>query len=288
MPKLFGRRPPPPPAVAAALDALARLAEDEPALAGPAAVQGALLRAAAEAPALALSLDLAPERATAKLAAGEPLLRGEPLALDEAALARRFARLAEAAAGAGAAGAELIVTAHRRGQVQPAALARAVLAGDGEAVAARAAALGLPADLLGALLRFTLFGPLSELAARLAPLRAARAWDAGYCPTCGGWPLLGEQRGLEQLRFLRCGICASEWAADRLRCVYCGARDHERLAYLFVDGDERSRVATCEECRGYLKLVNSLAPIPPYELLVQDLATLPLDMAALERGYAGT
>jgi FdhE protein len=286
MPKLFGRRPPPSPAVVAALDGLARLAEEDPSLAEAAAIQSALLRAAAEGPALRAEAELDPERAAAKLAAGFPLLRGEDLRLDADGFGRSFGRLAEAAARAGAQGAGAVTAAHRRGRIDAAALARATLAGEAEAVARRAAELDLPADLLGALLRFGLFGPLSELAARLAPLREGRDWDEGYCPTCGGWPLLAEQRGLEQLRFLRCGICATGWQADRLRCPFCGTRDHEQIAYLFVDGQDSRRAATCAECRGYLKVLNTLAPIPPYELPVHDLATLHLDLAALERGYA--
>ncbi|HMQ34669.1 MAG TPA: formate dehydrogenase accessory protein FdhE, partial [Chloroflexaceae bacterium] len=69
-------------------------------------------------------------------------------------------------------------------------------------------------------------------------------------------------------------------------CAFCGNRDHERLAALHVEGEEQRRAVTCDECRGYLKVLNALTPIPPYELPVLDLATLHLDMAALERGYA--
>lgn len=284
--KLFGRRTPPPPEVQAALDGLARLAEERPELREAAGVQAALLREAAAAPALPVGCELDPARARAKLAARAPLLRGEALALDGAALRSLARRLADAARGAGAEDAGPIGAALARGAVDPAALALAVLGGEATAVTATAQEHGLRGDLLGALLRFALFGGLSGLAARLAPLREGADWGEGYCPTCGGWPLLAEQRGLDMQRYLRCGLCASSWAADRLRCPFCGTRDHEQLSALHVEGEDQRRAATCDECRGYLKVLNALTPIPPYELPVHDLATLHLDMVALQRGYA--
>lgn len=284
---LLGRRASdPPPELAAALERLARLAEERPELAPAAAVQAALLRALAAGPALSATATLSREQAAAKLAAGAPLLRDEPLGIDSAALRDCFGRLAAAAAQAGAHGAEPLRAALRRGALDPAALVAAVLGSDADGVAETAARLELPADLLGTLLRFSLFQPLSTLAAELRPLRETAAWRQGYCPTCGGWPLLAEQRGLEQFRYLRCGICASEWQADRLFCPFCKSRDHEQLRYFHVEGQDSQRVATCDECHGYVKVLNTLAPIPPYELAVHDLATLHLDLVALERGYA--
>jgi len=53
-----------------------------------------------------------------------------------------------------------------------------------------------------------------------------------------------------------------------------------------VEGDEaRHRAVTCGACHGYVKMVATLtAPSPP-QLLVTDLATMHLDLAAAERGY---
>lgn len=283
---LFGRRQTLPPDASAALGQLSRLAQEEPSLVEAAELQSALLGALLSGPAGSIGVDLTPERAAEKLAGGLPLLRGEELRLDAAALRETMLRLALAAEGQGLAPARPIITALRRRGLDPAALACAALNGAVEEVARSADGLALDADLLGTLLRFSLFGPLVALAARLEPLRAGVVWREGYCPTCGSWPLLAEQRGLEQQRHLRCGLCASSWAIDRLRCPFCDNRDHERLGSLHVEGEEHRRVATCEECRGYLKVLNALTPAGPYELPVLDLATLHLDMVALERGYA--
>ena len=41
----------------------------------------------------------------------------------------------------------------------------------------------------------------------------------------------------------------------------------------------------CDGCRGYVKTITTLAPMRPEHVVVEDFATLVLDVAALERGY---
>src|SRR5262249_10102073 len=102
----------------------------------------------------------------------------------------------------------------------------------------------------------------------------------------GSWPLLAESRGLEQLRYLRCGLCATAWEGSRFRCLFCGNDDHNKLGYFHVEGEEnRYRAASCDECRGYVKVVSTLSALSPPQLLVTDLATLHLDLVAAEHGY---
>lgn len=271
-----------PPQVAAALDAMARLAREAPALAEVAAVQGALLRAAAAAPPLAVGVALAPAVARAKLAAGVPLLRDEDLGLDRAASRAAMRRLAEAAAAQGLQAAEPVAQMLRFGALEPAELALAALSGNVAAVAKEADDLALDAELVGTLLRFTLFGPLVALAEELAPLREGAPWGHGYCPTCGSWPLLAEERGPGPLRHLRCGLCASAWAIERTRCPFCGGS--EQLGYHYAAGPARHRAAACGQCRGYLKVLDVQAPTPPYELPALDLATIALDRLAIAQG----
>ena len=49
-------------------------------------------------------------------------------------------------------------------------------------------------------------------------------WQQGYCPICGGWPLLAELRGIELAQYLRCAACGprlipcsrnAAWTLDR-------------------------------------------------------------------------
>jgi formate dehydrogenase maturation protein FdhE len=98
--------------------------------------------------------------------------------------------------------------------------------------------------------------------------------------------VLAEQRGLEQLRYLRCGLCASAWEVDRLLCPFCSNRDHLLLGYLQVEGEEqKQRIATCDACHGYLKLRSTLAPLTTLQLLVEEVALVHLDLLAMQQGY---
>jgi FdhE protein len=231
---------------------------------------------------------LTPEAAAAKLAGGVPLLRGEPFQPEARSFGRRWQRVCTAVQR-GQAGdtAGALAEAVRRGRLDLAELAREVFAGRPEGVHARADQLGLDAGLAATVLRLALFPALAQVNAGLAPLREGSHWDRGYCPVCGSWPLLGEFRGLEQTRFLRCGLCAADWEFDRLRCAFCDTRDHHQLAYFHVEAEEaRCRAATCDACHGYVKMVTALSALNPPRLLVVDLATMHLDLAAAERGYA--
>jgi FdhE protein len=286
--KLFRRSEPLRPDVAAAVERLGGLAAASPELADAIAIQRAILRAIYRDPPVGAAVDIAPERAAEKLRNGVPLLRGEYVPLDlsavEALLLRLCRIMREHGEPAGAA-AEIEAALRQQVLVVP-DLTSAVLRGEVGAIREQAGALGLDGGLLGTLLRFSLLPALEQQAAQLESLRAAAPWGRGYCPTCGSWPLLGEYRGLEQTRVLRCGLCATGWAVDRLLCPFCGNRDHEDLGYLYAEGDENRRAGSCERCHGYVKMLATLSAIAPAELLVHDLATLHLDMIALERGYS--
>jgi FdhE protein len=285
--KLLGR-PAPSPDTAEALAELERLRQDRPSLVEPAALLAELLPLLVEPLTNVIPLSLPPGRASDKLAGGVPLLRGENVALDPGTLRRRWAAVC-AAVGRyqerNATGA--LADAAKRGRLSIEELTLAVLAGRADEVHARADALGLDAGLAATVLRFTLYPSFVSLGEALAPLRAEIAWGRGLCPTCGSWPLLGEFRGLEQDRWLRCGLCASGWEFPRLACPFCDNRDHHRLGHLHIEGEEsRRRASTCEECRGYVKGLATLGALSPPGLLVADLATVHLDLVAAERGYS--
>jgi len=111
-------------------------------------------------------------------------------------------------------------------------------------------------------------------------------WACDYCPVCGGWPALAEIRGLDGARHLRCGSCGSDWRTERLHCPFCGEPDHENLGILVSPDDlGRHAIEVCDACRGYLKTFTTMTAIRPGDVLLEDLATLALDMAALERDY---
>jgi FdhE protein len=277
---LLGGRPTLPPDVAQAQEELTQLAQRQPTLRAPCAVVHDLLPVLFAEPVTEPPFALTAEQVAAQLDAGLPLLRGAALPLDAARLRRRWQEVCG------------VLERHQpvKGVAavadEAAALAGAVFAGRPEAVAEHAARRGVEAALTGTVLRLALLPVLALWSADLATLRSGRRWGHGHCPTCGSWPLLGEFRGLEQLRYLRCGWCASEWEHARLRCPFCGTDDHRRLGYLHVEGEEsRRRVAVCDVCRGFVKMVATLTPPNAPQLLALDVATLPLALAAAGRGY---
>ncbi|MEX2426543.1 MAG: formate dehydrogenase accessory protein FdhE [Thermomicrobiaceae bacterium] len=111
-------------------------------------------------------------------------------------------------------------------------------------------------------------------------------WQPGYCPVCGSWPTLAEARGLERQQWLRCGRCAASWRTAHQRCVFCENTNHQQLGYMAPEAERESRRATtCEQCKGYLKVFATVSPYSIEDILRQDLASLELDIAAIDQGY---
>jgi FdhE protein len=112
------------------------------------------------------------------------------------------------------------------------------------------------------------------------------SWGAGYCPLCASWPAFSEVRGIERNRYCRCGRCGAEWRANILLCPYCATHDHAELVALVPEkGASRGAIDACRRCRGYVKTFNRLQGCPAETVVLDDLASVDLDVAALERGY---
>lgn len=279
-----GRQAPEHPELAEALKQLAALAEQQPELAAAARLQVALLRAAYAAPAPVGALDLSDHELQARLGRGVPLLAEARLPIAERHLRETLLRLIDSARDHQVEGLLPLVAALREGRVEALALAHALLGqGESEAGIVR---LGVAPGPARTLLRIALLPFLEQLAAQLKPRRSALSWSQGYCPSCGAWPTLGEQRGLDQTRYLRCGLCASAWPRDRVLCAFCGNRDHDSLGYLQVAEEaQRQRVATCTRCGHYLKLRSTIGALSAPQLLAEEIALLHLDMIALDAGF---
>jgi len=128
--------------------------------------------------------------------------------------------------------------------------------------------------------------PLLQACGRRLASELPATWWEGYCPLCGAWPVVAEYTGLERKRQLRCGRCGTGWAIPLLRCVFCDETQHDNLGYLTPEAGEQTRkIEVCHTCKGYLKGVTTVRPLAPWAILLDDLTTVPLDVAALERGY---
>jgi FdhE protein len=312
-------RPPADPVLAAAARRLDALGEQSPELAAPAAFYREALPLLRQAQARVPAFALAPAEVERKLAQGRPLLVGEDLPLEAAAARALFVRLCRVLErGRGPAGR---APSRWPAALDPLRLMERVQAGDGatlQAAAARqlrlaverrdlnlaeawaalaagewarlerlAAGLRVDAGLLGMLAQTSLRPALRAWAHSLAATTGLDGWRRGYCPMCGGSPALSEIQGKEGARHLRCGVCGADWYYARLQCAFCGCEDYKQLGYLSVEGEaEKYRVQTCDRCHGYLKIVVTFEPTPTDLLIVEDLATLHLDVIAQERGFA--
>jgi FdhE protein len=277
----------PPREIAEAVAELEQLARERPSLAEPAGLLAALLPLLLTEQVREAAPTLTHDTATAKLAGGVPLLRDEMIALDPAGFQARWDHVCEVMSRNRQRDTARLAEALRRGDLDGQLLTSHILAGRTAAIHTQAAALGLDAGLLGLVLRLTLFPVLVKIANELDLLRQSSQWQQGHCPTCGSWPLLAELRGLEQLRWLRCGWCATEWEFPRLRCPFCDNTDHRQLGYLHVEGEEaKQRAATCARCRRYVKMLATLTALSPARLLAADVQTLHLDLVAQEQGFA--
>jgi hypothetical protein len=155
------------------------------------------------------------------------------------------------------------------------------IAGRPGEVVGEAREMGLDGDLLASVLNLALLPSLAGWSRVLDRLRQEGSWRSGGCPHCGHPARLAESRGIEQGRHLRCGLCAADWPADRLRCSFCGEGDPRALRSWHVEGEEaRHRLAACGTCGGRLRVVSTLAPLGAPGLLVADLATIHLDFVA--------
>ena len=93
-------------------------------------------------------------------------------------------------------------------------------------------------------------------------------------------------RGIERSRHLRCGRCGGAWHSQILHCAYCANTNHDELATLSPENPGTTgSVDACKRCRGYVKLFTRLQGCPPAQVILEDLASVDLDVAALEQGY---
>jgi len=106
------------------------------------------------------------------------------------------------------------------------------------------------------------------------------------CPLCSSKPLVGVLRpeGDGGKRSLICSLCATEWNFRRMVCLACGEEDVHKLAVYTAKEFPHVRVEACDTCRIYIKTVD-LTKDGHAITLVDELATMPLNLWATDHGY---
>jgi hypothetical protein len=126
--------------------------------------------------------------------------------------------------------------------------------------------------------------PFLSRCAEVLQQRAELAnWAHTHCALCGGEPDFAVITPSAE-RHLICGRCSLRWKFESLTCPYCRNTDRARITS-FATTDGQYRVYACDVCQRYLKAYDGRRASRPVMPMVDSVATLPLDAAAMQRGY---
>ena len=108
----------------------------------------------------------------------------------------------------------------------------------------------------------------------------------GRCDRCSGVPVVTmlREQGHGSKRSLVCGFCLGEWPSPRLECLHCGEAKFDSLPVFRSEEFDAVRIDACDACQSYVKTID-LTRDGEASPIVDDLASLPLDVWAHEKGY---
>ena len=214
-----------------------------------------------------------------------PLLAGTTLILEAGLVRRLFERLIRTASRVGTPKMSSLKAA-LHADLEWAPLFTASLCQDSDRINEIAAVSGADAEALHAVIAL-LPVPFLHACNRRWASSISASWVEGYCPVCGTLPAFAEVRGIERNRYFRCGRCGGAWHARALYCPYCAMSDHDQLVALVPEKSGSNAVIdACQRCLGYVKTFTRLQGCSPGEVMLEDLASVDLDVAAIEHGFA--
>ena len=128
--------------------------------------------------------------------------------------------------------------------------------------------------------------PYAAEACRALAASSEEALSPLHCPVCGGEAGVArvgvtkhsDGRGKE----LWCPQCGAVWEFERVRCARCGTQNQSHLHYFNIEGDDAHRLATCDECGGFMRTVYQDSALAPFSFEVEDVVMARLDLLALQ------
>jgi hypothetical protein len=143
-----------------------------------------------------------------------------------------------------------------------------------------------PADMPGSLDHVLVLAmrPFLARCAEVLRQRTPLTETHALCPFCGWEPDFAVIMPNAE-RQLICGRCTAQWAFPPLTCPFCANAERTRITS-FATRDGRYRVYGCDVCHRYLKAYDARHAARPLMVAVDTIATLPLDAAAMQRGYS--
>ncbi|WP_458413667.1 formate dehydrogenase accessory protein FdhE [Schinkia sp. CFF1] len=113
--------------------------------------------------------------------------------------------------------------------------------------------------------------------------------DAGTCPCCGEPVRLARLEGKVGKKVLYCPRCNASWQEKRTKCSHCGKDHDEKMVYFHLENDPSQQLYICNNCHGYVKVIDAKERIQKEEPALLDLQTIHLDIMAqdyhTEKGY---
>jgi hypothetical protein len=236
------------------------------------------------------SLELSVEILKRHQAEARPLLRFENIPLDltdlrlmvrqTADVLRRFGALEESDyVKAQAAGRDMNLIALVGEWYRSAAERQLAIASDSHVPHASSA----DAEMLHQVFGLAMRPFLSRCAEVLQQRPELAEWTHSHCALCGGEPDFAVITPAAE-RHLICGRCGLRWKFEPLTCPYCRNSNRARITS-FATTDGQYRVYACDVCHRYLKAYDGRRATRPVMPMVDSVATLPLDAAAIQRGY---
>jgi FdhE protein len=90
----------------------------------------------------------------------------------------------------------------------------------------------------------------------------------------------------EGARFLVCSSCSYEWRYKRLQCPFCGHEAAKGAKYFYAEKEGKAyRIDVCEECKRYIKAIDTKELGEEVIPIIEDAGTLFLDVLAQKEGY---
>lgn len=109
-------------------------------------------------------------------------------------------------------------------------------------------------------------------------------WEDGRCPLCSARPALASiTEGPKRL--LYCSFCGTSGPYRFIGCPNCGTVDTEKLNTIISEDEPGIRLATCDGCQTYVKVIES-SLLHEMAIDLADMASLPLDIVAQGKGYS--
>jgi FdhE protein len=109
-------------------------------------------------------------------------------------------------------------------------------------------------------------------------------WTRPCCPACGAEPDFAVI-ARDGRRSLCCHRCRTQWPWHAWACPRCENDDRTTISS-FASRDGLYRIYACGKCLRYVKAFDARNAPRPFLSEVDQIATLPLDAAAIQKGFS--